>query len=185
MNEEMYKVKIKGEDMVIELAGDKKFVKKAFNELRKVLDKDLKKPRKLADRKTAKRRKKPGRKKKPGPKPKKKVKPKKIPRKDRVDMKDLTLEEIFKLKAPKRENQRVLLMGYYLNKVDRNREFRAMDLPPLYGKLKIKTPKNLSYFLRKMSEDGKGLLVHGRKQGRYKITQKGIDFIYNNIPDAK
>ncbi|MBN1389477.1 MAG: hypothetical protein JXA22_02430 [Candidatus Thermoplasmatota archaeon] len=167
------------------MAGDHKFVKKAFKEIRRILDKNLRVPRSLADKKIAKRRKKPGRKKKPGPKPKRKVKPKKIPRKDRVEMKGMTLEEIFKLKAPKRENQRVLLLGYYMNKVERNREFRAMDLPPLYKKLKIKIPKNLSYFLRKMSEDGKGLLAHGRKQGRYKITKKGIDFIYNKIPDAK
>ncbi|MBN1538999.1 MAG: hypothetical protein JW939_02555 [Candidatus Thermoplasmatota archaeon] len=183
MNEEKYRIKIKEEGMVIDLSGDKKFVKKAFNEIKKILDKDSKKPRKLTQ-KTQKRRKKPGRKKKPGPKPKKKVKPKRIPKKDRVDMSRMTLDQIFKMKAPKRENQRVLLMGYYMNKVEGLREFRAMDLPPLYRKLGLEVPKNLSYFLRNMSEERKGLLTHGRKQGRYKITKKGIDFIYDKIPSA-
>ncbi|MGA1865852.1 MAG: hypothetical protein ACMUFK_00125 [Thermoplasmatota archaeon] len=171
--------------MVVELAGDRKFVKKAFNEIRRILDKDLKVPRSLADKKPSKRRKKPGRKKKPGPKPKKKAKSKKVPKKDRVDMSKMTLEQIFKIKAPKRENQRVILLGYYINKVEGKREFRAMDLPPLYKKLKVETPKNLSYFLRKMSEDRKGLLEHGKKQGRYKITKRGIDFIYDVIPNGK
>lgn len=185
MDEKMYKIKIKEEDMVVELAGDKKFVKRAFNEIKRILDKDLKTPRSIADKKPKKRRKKPGRKKKPGPKPKKKVKPKKVPKKDRLDMRSMKLEEIFKMKAPKRENQRVMLLAYYMNKVEGKREFRAMDLPPLYKKLKLAVPKNLSYFLRKMSEDEKALLTHGKKQGRYKITDRGIDFIYNVIPDSK
>ncbi|MGA1872253.1 MAG: hypothetical protein ACMUHY_01150 [Thermoplasmatota archaeon] len=184
MEEKIYRIKIKDEDTVIELAGDKKFVKKAFREIKKILDKDLKTPRSIADKKPKKRRKKPGRKKKPGPKPKKK-KSKKIPKKDRVDMRSMKLEEIFSMKAPKRENQRIMLLAYYMNKVESKREFRAMDLPPLYEKLKLDVPKNLSYFLRKLSEDEKGLLEHGKKQGRYKITNKGIDFIYDVIPDAK
>ena len=97
-------------------------------------------------------------------------------------MRKMTLQEIFKVKNPKRENQRVLLLAYYTNKVLNKKEFKSKDLEPFYGELKIGTPKNLSYYLRSMSSEGKGLITHGKKHGRYKITNKGIDFIYEKIP---
>jgi predicted transcriptional regulator len=46
----------------------------------------------------------------------------------------------------------------------------------------FKIPKNIPYYLRKMSSKDKEYLLRGRKEGRYKITQKGIEYIYNNIP---
>lgn len=94
----------------------------------------------------------------------------------------MSLEDIFDVKTPKQDNQQILLMGYYLNKIERRREFRSKDIERLYSQLKIDVPKNITYHLRKMSEKDKELLVQGSKQGRFKIADKGIDFIHENIP---
>jgi hypothetical protein len=171
MTDEIYHIKVKDGSTQVEVSGDKRFVNKVFNNLKDVLSKELKKPG--MGRKKGKKR---------GRKPKK---PKKLLKKDRPDLKELDLEGLLEKKPPKRENQRILLMGYYMNKIEGKREFRGKDLEKLYKDLKLKVPKNVTYFLRKLSEDEKGLLTHGKKQGRYKITEKGIDFIHDKIPTAK
>lgn len=178
MAEKVYKIKIKDGDTEIELEGDKKFVNESFKQVKNVLG-----TKKTKSKKKPKSRKKRGRKKKPGRKPKKK--PKKTPKKDRVDLRKYSLKEIFNMKKPRRKRHHVIIMAYYMNKALRKREFRATDLKPLYEEVEIDAPKNLSYFLRKMADEEPKLLAHGRKQGRYKITDKGIDYLYDEIPDAK
>lgn len=173
----VYRIKVKDGDNEIEIAGDKRFVNKIFKEISVLLGKKIK-----GGRIPTKRRKKLGRKKKRGRKPK--PKPKKITKKDYLDIKKMTLTELFEFRKPKRENQRVLLLAYYANKALKKREFRGKELKTLYQEIGIAPPKNLTYFLRKMAEDERGLLAHGRKSGRYKITDKGIDFIYNEIPKS-
>jgi len=176
--EKVYRIKIKDGSTEIELEGDKKFVNESFEQVKKVLG-----SKKTTTKKKTKRRKKRGRKKKPGRK--KKKKPKKTPKKDRIDLRKYSLKEIFDLKKPRRKRHHVMIMAYYMNKALRKREFRAADLEPLYNEVDIEAPKNLSYFLRKMADEDPKLLTHGKKQGRYKITDKGIDYIYDEIPDAK
>ena len=177
-DEKIYRIKLKEGDTEIELKGDKRFVRKAFREIQDIVGKELDKKKLPGERK--KRRKKPGRKKKPGPKPK--PKQKKTPKKEREDLTGYTLKKLFKFRKPIRENQRVLMLAFYTNKVLKKREFRGVDLEPLYKELGLEPPKNLSYFLRKMSEPHIGRIEQGRKQGRYKITDKGIDYLYDEIP---
>ena len=166
MQDEIYHIKVKDGSTEVEVSGDKRFVNKIFKNLKDVLSKDVRKPR-------------VGRR---GRKPKK---IKKVFKKDRINLKQFDLKGLFEKKIPKRENQRVLLLGYYANKIEGKREFRGMDLEKLYKDLNLEVPDNITYFLRKMSEDKKGLLTHGRKNGRYKITDKGIDFIHEKIPTAE
>ena len=168
MTDEIYHIRVKDGSMQVEVSGDKRFVNKVFKNLQDVLSKEIKRSGK------GKRR---GRKR--GRKPKK---AKKVPKKERIDLKQYDLRGLLEKKVPKRENQRILLMGYYMNKIEGKREFRGKDLEKLYEDLKLEVPKNITYFLRKMSEDKKGLLAHGKKQGRYKITENGIDFIHEKIP---
>lgn len=174
----IYQIRIKDGDTEIELKGDKSFVRKAFKQLQEVLGKELDRKKLPGEKKWRKR--KPGRKKKPGPKPK--PKPKKIPKKDREDLTNYTLKKLFKFRKPIKENQRILMLAFYVNKIEKKREFRGVDLEPLYKKLGLETPKNLSYFLRKMAEPHIGRIEQGKRQGRYKITDKGIGYIYDEIP---
>jgi hypothetical protein len=171
MDDKIFHIKVKDGSTQLEISGDRRFVNKVFNNLKDVLSKELKKP--SMGRKRGRKR---------GRKPKK---PKKVLKKDRIDLKQFDLKGLLEKKPPKRENQRILLMGYYLNKIEGKREFRGKDLEKLYEELKMEVPSNVTYFLRKLSEDEKGLLAHGKKQGRYKITDKGIDFIHDKIPTAK
>ena len=171
MVESTYRIRIKDGTTELEIAGDKRFVQRSFKEIKALLNKHFRSNLIQVERKSRRKR-------KPGPKPKI------SPPKERTDMRKMSLQEIFKVKNPKRENQRVLLLAYYLNKVTGKREFKIKDLKPLYDELKLEVPKNLGYFLRSMSSEDKGLLVQGRKQGRFKITEKGIDFIYEKIPSS-
>lgn len=88
-----------------------------------------------------------------------------------------SLPELLKLKNPKKEGDRILLMAYWINKVMRKREFRAADIENLYRELKMAPPKNISYYLRKLSSEEKGLLMPGKKKGRYKISNLGIIYL--------
>ncbi|MEA3558874.1 MAG: hypothetical protein U9R75_06420 [Candidatus Thermoplasmatota archaeon] len=178
MSEEIYRIKIKDGKTEVELKGDKRFVRKAFRDIQYLLGKELDRGKLPGERK--KRRRKPGRKKKPGPKPK--PRPKKTPKKNRVDLTNYTLKKLFEFRKPVRENQRVLMLAFYTNKIMKKREFRGVDLEPLYKELSMEVPDNLSYYLRKMSETQNGTIEKGKKQGRYKITSKGIDFLYDTIP---
>jgi len=179
MDEKVYKVRIKEGETVVELAGDKKFVVRSFNNIKRALGRELnggKLPRILKPKK----KKTPGRKKKG-----KRGRPKKVvvvaPR---PDLSKLSLPELFKVKVPSRDNHKALLMAYYMNKVMGKREFRGVDLVPLYKEMNLEPPQNISNFLRRMAGDKTGLLTHGRKSGRYKITKNGIDYIHVKIPSA-
>jgi hypothetical protein len=176
----VYSIKVKNGETEVEVSGDKKFVTKTFGEIKSLIGTDLKKVKEPLP-KQKKSTKKKGRKKKPGPKPKQV----KIPvKKERVDMSKMPLDEIFQIKEPKRDSQRILLMAYFLNKVERKREFKSKDIEQLYIHMKIDAPKNITYHLRKMSGKDKELLIHGKKQGRFKITEKGIEFIHEKIPTS-
>jgi hypothetical protein len=185
MEEKLYRVKVKDGDTIVELTGDKKFVVRSFNQVKSILNRELitgKVPRVLRPGKkpkTARLKKKPGR------KPKQILAEAPVEEKPHTDLTKLSLPELFKVKTPKRENHRILLMAFYVNKVKGKREFKGIDLAPIYSELKLDVPKNLSGFLRRMAEGKEGLVVHGKKQGRYRITNKGIDFIHEMVPSDK
>lgn len=179
MDEKIYKVRVKEGDTVVELAGDKKFVVRSFNQIKRALGRELnggKLPRVLRP----KVKKTPGRKKKG-----KRGRPKKVVvQVPRPDLSKMSLKEIFDTKVPKRDNHKALLMSYYTNKVMGKREFRGVDLLPLYKEMGFEPPQNISNFLRRMAGEKAGLLTHGRKSGRYKITKEGIEYIHVKIPSA-
>jgi len=115
--------------------------------------------------------------KKPGRKPKAKAEPTPKPAKPVwTDLKDKKLAEILDLKKPKRDGDRIVVVGYYINKIQKKREFRSNDILDLLKEQGMPEIKNVTYHLRKLSDD-KGLLTHGRKQGRYKVSDRGVKWI--------
>ncbi|OYT50132.1 MAG: hypothetical protein DRI93_00035 [Aquificota bacterium] len=204
---EVHKLRLKMGDIEIELEGDKNFVRESFGDMKHILSatglkipempkmeapavvKEIAvekvaeeakpkrrrgRPRKtevvkaaeaaVEEKKPAKRR---GRKKKAEAEAEKKV--------DITSVK--SLPELFKLKSPAKEGDKILLMAYWINKVLKKREFRASDIKELYKELKMDPPKNISYYLRKLSSDKMGLLMPGKKKGRYKISNLGIIYL--------
>jgi hypothetical protein len=183
-----YRIRIKEGETEIELEGDKNFVLEKYQELQSLLKKapkvSLGKPRgrkpKVAaapaetiavvaeEKPKAKRGRKP-----------KKEKPEKPTKKVRADQKDKNLKELVEMKGARKDWDRIVLAGYYINKNQKKREFRSNDINSVMKKAGFPEPKNTTYHLRKLTDD-KGLLTHGRKQGRYKVSDAGVKWVEYN-----
>jgi hypothetical protein len=100
-------------------------------------------------------------------------------KKVRADQKDKGLKELVEMKSAKKDWDRIVLAGYYINKNQKKREFRSNDIIAALKKSGLPEPKNTTYHLRKLTED-KGLLMHGRKQGRYKVSDAGVKWVEYN-----
>ncbi|MDG6224961.1 MAG: hypothetical protein QCI82_05550, partial [Candidatus Thermoplasmatota archaeon] len=107
------------------------------------------------------------------------VKAEKPTKKAKVDLKGKDLGYLMKVKDPKNDAFKVVLAGYHINKNERKREFRSVDIEDVLKKFNVEAPNNVSYYLRKLSDD-KGLLTHGRKSGRYKISDSGVKWVEYN-----
>jgi len=191
-----YSVKLKEGQTTMEIAGDKQFVTRALNLLKPVFVRALSQSK--AQRTTRQKRKKSEKKTAsaeiitepeptivsvPEPEPFV-VKETSTPPAEPIgtDLGKLTLSELFKVKNPQIENHRVLLLAFYANHTMKKEEFKGVDLEKFYSELNMQAPKNISNFLRRMAENQEGLVVFGSKHGRYKITEKGSEFIRNEIP---
>jgi hypothetical protein len=109
----------------------------------------------------------------------KKEKPERPTKKVRADQKDKNLKELVEMKGARKDWDRIVLAGYYINKNQKKREFRSNDINSVLKKAGFPEPKNTTYHLRKLTDD-KGLLTHGRKQGRYKVSDAGVKWVEYN-----
>ena len=96
-----------------------------------------------------------------------------------MDLKGKDLGALLKLKNPKSDADKIVLAGYHINKNERKREFKSGDIEDIMKRFNVEPPNNVSYYLRKLSDD-KGLLTHGRKSGRYKVSDSGIKWVEYN-----
>lgn len=199
---EVHKLRLKMGDIEIELEGDKGFVKDSFAEMKSILTATgfkipelpgLEAPAVVKEipPETVVEEVKPKRKRGRPPKkevvettevveevPKKRGRRKKteVEAEKKVDITTVTsLPELFRLKNPTKEGDKILLMAYWINKVMKKREFRAADIEELYRELKMEPPNNISYYLRKLNS--MDLLMPGKKKGRYKISNVGIIYL--------
>lgn len=159
-----YKLRIKTGDTEIEVEGDKKFVIDHFSRMNKLL-----KGGKMAALKMDK----PGRKKKRGRKPGRKKKVVPVPKKVKLDLKNMSVSEIINRVEARKDQDKILVFSYALNKMKKKREFRGSDVVGMFKEMNMEAPNNITYHLRKLSGE-KGLLKAGRKNGRYKISDDGI-----------
>lgn len=173
MTRDDYRIVVKNKGTEIAIKGSKKYVNKTFKNLKPELKREMRRHRKPAEK--AEFRSYEKKSKKTKSEKAKTSKPKKI------DLKDKTLSEIFKLKNPQKENQRILLMGYYASEVLDKEEFKGKDLKIFYRELGMEVPNTITYHLKRMTDE-KGLLDRGGKQGHYRMTDKGIKYIHEEIP---
>ena len=157
-------MRIKTGDTEIEVEGDKKFVIDHFSRMNKLLK---------GGRIAALKMDKPGRKKKRGRKPGRKKKVIPVPKKVKLDLKNMAVSEIIDRVEAKKDQDKILVFSYALNKMKKKREFRGSDVVGMFKEMNMEAPNNITYHLRKLSGE-KGLLKAGRKNGRYKISDEGI-----------
>jgi hypothetical protein len=189
MVEENYSIKVRDGETVLEITGNKRFVTRSFEMLKGILNKEFKtglRQRKVtktdASRERGGKREKAIKPKEPVDEKTEEVNPESINTDLPQDLSTLTISELFKKMSPKRDNHRILLMAFYMNKVQNRRGFKGKDLDQLYAELGLKAPKNISNFLRRMAENKAHWIAHGKKHGHYKITDKGVEFVKTGIP---
>lgn len=163
---ESYKLRVKSGDTELEIEGDKTFVHDHFFQMKGLLSGMNIKLKADKPFKGKKRGRKPGRKKKVLPKPKI----------VELDLKHMSLEEIIKKINPKKDQDKILIFSYWINKMKRKREFRSNDIKIMFKEMKMDPPKNIRYHLNNLTKK-KGYLQAGRKHGRFKISEEGIKFL--------
>ncbi|RLF58340.1 MAG: hypothetical protein DRN37_05150 [Thermoplasmata archaeon] len=154
-NTEKYRIKVKSGRNLIEIEGDKAFVDEVFKDIRKIFPKQ-------AQRNAAPRKR--------GPKPK--------PR-PAIDLKELDPKDIISRLEGKATSLKVLASGYILNKKLRKREFRAKEMTTFMKEFGLDVPNNLTYYFRRFKDEG--TFTQGRKQGRFKITDIGIEHLTKKL----
>ena len=146
----LYKIKVRNGRNLIEIEGDKEFVDDVFKEVKIIF------PKQRSKGAPAKR----------GPKPKPKPS---------IDVKALEIGDLLPKLDGKKNDMKVLVSAFCINKKLRKREFRSKEMIGFMKKNKIEVPGNMTYYFRRLMGDG--LLNQGRKQGRFKISDEGIKHI--------
>ena len=150
----LHRIKVKSGRNLIEIEGDRDFAEDVFERIKEIFPRHSAKP---AHRKR-------------GPKPKPKPS---------IDLKMIELEDLVQKVQDQRDHMKVLVSGFIINKKLRKREFRSKEMATFMKEHGIEGPGNLTYHFRKMKDDG--LFTLGRKNGRFKITDEGINYIEKKL----
>lgn len=151
---DLYRVKVKNGRNFVEIQGDKAFTEKMFKSISEVFPKAATKP---APKKRGR---------KPKPKPK-------------IDLNTISVEKLVSIIKDKRSSTRILVSGFIINKKLKKREFRSKEMVSFMEEHGIEVPQNPTYHFRKLKETGN--FLPGRKSGRYKISDKGMDEIVKGL----
>ena len=158
----IYRLKVKNGETEIEIEGDEAFVEHYFSEVSSFISTGKK--IKAMGRPLIKGKRKRGRK----PKVPKII----SPVVKRINLKRLTISQLVELCRLKKERDRILTMGYIITKMNGKHEFRPKAVMDKYIEYNLTPPKRVGYYLKCLCEEG--LLVHGRRGGRFKMSDSGI-----------
>jgi len=158
MTERNYKIRIKLEEVEIEVEGDKEFVEKHIEGFRKEM---LKITKELL--------------------PKEKAIIPEIP-KGETELEKLSLAEFYKQKQPKDHNETVIVFAYWLTKKEGKEEFKTRDISNCYSNAGVPKPQNVAQHVKAAMRSKKAFLMKGSKRGLWKLTIKGEEFVKEELP---
>jgi hypothetical protein len=97
-----------------------------------------------------------------------------------VKTRQKSIPEFLKEKKPKDHNERVIVLGYYLEKFRETQSFATKDIDEAYNEAKTPKSSNTTAFIRGCIS--KGWLMPAKKEkgsigDRYTLTQTGIDYV--------
>jgi len=158
MTEQNYKIRIKFGEAEIEADGDKEFVEKHIEELKKEIlgiIKELPSKEKSAIPET---------------------------QKEGSDFEGLSLAEFYKKRNPKTDIERVVTVAYYLCfcSSEKKAEFSNKEINEATEKIGYKIT-NIAQILKEASKGKKAYLVKG-KRGLWRITKEGKRFVEEELP---
>jgi len=158
MTEQKYRIRIKLNEVEIEVEGDREFVEKHIEEFKKEMSKSI---RELP--------------------PKEKMTPPETS-KDKSELEGLSLAEFYKQQQPKDYNEQVVIFSYWLTKKEGKLEFEPKDIDNCFAKTAIDKPKNIPQYMKVLSGGKKAYLTKGDKRGQYKLSITGRNFVEKELP---
>jgi len=153
MAEQNYRIRIKLGEAEIEAEGDKEFVEKHIEELKKEFSKITKES--LSKEKT--------------------ILPE-TPREE-VGLEKLSLVEFYKQKQPKDNNETVVVFAYWLTKKEHKEEFKTEEITACFPDAGVSKPQNVAQHVKWASSGKKAFLMKGSKKGLRKLTTTGEKFV--------
>ncbi len=158
MVEQHYKIRIRRNEVEIEVEGDKEFVEKHIEEFKKELPK-IAKESSLKEKPVVSE----------------------IP-KEKLGLEKLSLAEFYKRKQPKGHNETVVVFAYWLTKERNKEEFNSKDILDCYDEARMKKPKNINQHIIKMAAGKKAYLTSGSEKGLHKLILPGEGFVEKELP---
>jgi len=101
-----------------------------------------------------------------------------------IDRKKLSIKELFRLKKPKNDVQKTLLIGYYLEKYENMTSFNVNDIKNSFRDAKEKLPLNVWDKIQLNLK--KGHMDYMEKKDdlkAYMLTSSGEDYVENDFKD--
>lgn len=101
--------------------------------------------------------------------------------------KKLSIREFILSKNPKSEMQRILAIGYYLEKNEDFTSFNAKDLENGFQGAKESIPRNINYEVIRNIQKGYMMEVKEKKDNRkaWCLTNSGVEYVENNFKQEK
>lgn len=95
-----------------------------------------------------------------------------------------TLTEFYKSKSPRNHNETIITFAYWLLNNQNIEEFQTTkNILECYETIKIKKPGNIHQHISNLNKEG--LIMPGNKDGNYKLTLYGIEFVEKQLPKKK
>ena len=95
---------------------------------------------------------------------------------------EMTLLEFYKYKKPKNHNESIITFAYWLLEREGRKDFRPKDIIAKYRELELVKPTNITQNIKYLRKKTKAYLTNSTKDGYYKITKKGVEFVDAQLP---
>jgi len=105
--------------------------------------------------------------------------------KPRISARELPLAKFYKAKKPSDHTERTMVFSYWLAREEAKEEFSPRDIKTCYEMLKIAQPKNIPQIMKGLAAEKRGYLAKGSQKGKYILTEKGKDFVENELPKKR
>jgi len=158
MADKIYKMRIKKQDVEIDVEGDKKFVEKHIEKLKKEIFEIEKKPSKETGTISFDNK------------------------KGKLELEKLTLPEFYKQKNPNTHDEACVVFAYWLTKKEKKSEFKIKDISGCFKNANIPKPTNVRQHVVRMASGKKAYLAGGGGKGMYKLTLFGEEFVEKQLP---
>jgi len=100
---------------------------------------------------------------------------------EKIELENLSLAEFYRMKKPKDHNETIVVFAYWLSEKEKREETTPKDIEKCYNKIGVKKPANIPDVMKKLASGKKAYLIKTEKRGIYKISMLGKDLIEKGL----